>query len=142
MSVVRNFEPVLLALIVFFAGIGLCAAMLPLHTLTKVIGMLLDAQLLSMILSAATPYIDQPQGLVSVLEVLATSSSLSSSSLNLPSPPPSSSSSSSPSPSPPPSPSPSPSQVLGMVLGIFNNELSIFKPGCGFPELSFTMEVD
>jgi hypothetical protein len=32
-------------------------------------------------------------------------------------------------------------QVLGMILGIFNNELFIFKPGCGFPEMSFTTGV-
>jgi hypothetical protein len=32
-------------------------------------------------------------------------------------------------------------EVLGMMLGIFNIEISIFKPGCGFPDLSFTVEV-
>jgi hypothetical protein len=64
-----------------------------------VVGFILDAQLLSIVLSAATPYIDKPKGLVDALE------------------------------------------VLGMMLGIFNIEISIFKPGCGFPDLSFTMQV-
>jgi hypothetical protein len=87
------------AMIVFFGVIGLCCALLPLEALTKVVGFFLDAQLLSIILSAATPYIDEPKGLVDALE------------------------------------------VLGMMLGIFNIEISIFKPGCGFPDLSFTMQV-
>jgi hypothetical protein len=38
-------------------------------TILQVVGFFLDAQLLSIILSAASPYIDQPQGLVDALEV-------------------------------------------------------------------------
>jgi hypothetical protein len=38
-------------------------------TILQVVGFFLDAQLLSIILSAASPYIDQPQSLVDALEV-------------------------------------------------------------------------
>jgi hypothetical protein len=98
-SVVSNYWHAMTAMIVFFGVVGLCCALLPLESLTRVVGFILDAQLLSIILSAATPYIDEPKGLVDALE------------------------------------------VLGMMLGIFNIEISIFKPGCGFPDLSFTMQV-
>jgi transcription factor SPN1 len=98
-SAVTNFYAALVAMLMFFGSVGLCCALLPLGALTKVVGFIVDAQILSIILSVATPYIDRPKGLVDTLE------------------------------------------VLGMILGVFNIEISIFKPGCGFPVLSFTMEV-
>jgi hypothetical protein len=68
-SVVTNLGPPLFGVVLFFVVVGLCCALLPLDHLTRFVGYILDAQLLSIILSVATPYIDKPHWLVDTLEV-------------------------------------------------------------------------
>jgi hypothetical protein len=68
-SVVSNHWHALVAMVVIFGAMGLCCALLPLGALTKTVALFLDAQLLFIILSAATPYINKPQGLGNVFEV-------------------------------------------------------------------------
>jgi hypothetical protein len=68
-SVISNHWHALAAMVGIFGVMGLCCALLPLGALTTTIGIFLKFQVLYIILSAATPYINQPQGLVSILEV-------------------------------------------------------------------------
>jgi hypothetical protein len=83
----------------FCSVLGVLLVSLPARQLVRVVTAVLGMQKISLVLFAATPYIDTPAGLVKALE------------------------------------------VLGMLFGVFNIELSILKPGCELAGVSFISEL-